>query len=201
VFDREYYRRFYVDGGTAVTSRAEVNARARRIAAWVDNNALPVRRLLDAGCGLGLLRAPLKRLLPQAEYTGLEGSEYLCERYGWMFGTIESFRPRERFDLVICYDVMQYLDDVAARRAIANFGRLCRGVLYFGALTRRDWLANCDRRRTDARVRLRSGRWYAKALRQQFRPIGAGFWIRRGAPLMVWELEAIGELASARKPA
>jgi SAM-dependent methyltransferase len=199
LFDRDYYRRYYVDGHTAVTSRAEVAARARLIASWADYVALPVRRLLDAGCGLGLLRAPLRRLLPQAQYTGLESSQYLCERYGWVHGTIESFCPRERFDLVICYDVMQYLDDLAARRALANLGRLCRGVLYFGALTRADWRANCDRRRTDSRVRLRTGRWYAQALRRQFRPIGAGLWIRRGAPLMVWELEAIGEVTASRR--
>ena len=78
-FDREYYRRFYFDGRTAVTSRAEMRARARLIAAYADHIGLPVRRMLDAGCGIGLLRAPLQRAFPRARYTGLEFSEYLCQ--------------------------------------------------------------------------------------------------------------------------
>ncbi len=189
-FDRAYYERFYFDPRTAVTSRSEMRARARLIAAYAIHVGLPVRRVLDAGCGVGLLRAPLRRALPRAEYVGLETSEYLCRRYGWLHGTLESFRSSERFDLVICYDVLQYLDDVAARRALASLGRLCRGVLYFSALTLRDWARNCDRSRTDPNVRLRSAEWYRRALVRRFRPVGAGFWIRRGAPLVSWELES-----------
>jgi len=120
---------------------------------------------------------------------GLETSAYLCERYGWQRGRIESYRARTPFDLVICYDVLQYLDAAAARRALANLGRLCRGVLYFSALTRFDFEHNCDRGRTDADVHLRSARWYRAQLGRQFREAGLGFWLRRGAPLTLWELE------------
>jgi SAM-dependent methyltransferase len=189
-FDRDYYRRFYYDPGTAVTTRWEMRARARLIAAFVDHVGMPVRRLLDAGCGTGMLRTPLKRLLPRAKYVGLEASEYLCTRYGWEQGRIEEYRSNAAFDLVICYDVLQYLDTRAAARALANFGRLCRGVLYFSALTRRDWEWNCDRTRTDSNVQLRSGAWHRVRLNRNFREIGAGFWLRRGAALSVWELES-----------
>ncbi len=188
-FNRDYYRQFYLDGRSAVTSRAEMGARARLIAAYVEHIGCPVGRVLDAGCGLGLLRAPLRRLLPRAEYTGLEVSEYLCERYGWTQGSLCDWRSRKPFELVICYDVLQYLDDRAAARALANLGRLCRGVLYVTALTKHDWLENCDQRRTDPDVHLRSGDWYRRRLLKAFRPIGAGFWIRRGAPLVTWEME------------
>ena len=75
-FDREYYQRFYFNPRTAVTSRAEMNARGRLIAAMADHLGLPVRSILDAGCGVGLLRTPLRRGLPKATYTGLEVSEY-----------------------------------------------------------------------------------------------------------------------------
>ena len=37
---------------------------------------------------------------------------------------------------------------------------------------------------------MRTGLWYRKRLQKHFRPIGAGFWIRRGAPLVTWELES-----------
>lgn len=188
-FDREYYRRFYFDGGTAVTSRSEMQARARLIAAFAQHVGCPTRRVLDAGCGLGLMRAPLRRALPRLQYTGLDASEYLCQRYGWVRGSIATFAPKQAFDIVICYDVMQYLGDREAAGALRNLGRLCRGVLYFCALTRRDWTHNCDQRRTDSNVRIRDGNWYRQRLLKQFRPIGAGFWVRRGAPLVIWDLE------------
>ena len=187
-FDKEYYRRFYFDSRTAVISKAEMRARARLIASYADHIGLPVRRILDAGCGIGLLRAPLIRALPRAQYTGLEYSEYLCARYGWTQGSLASFRA-DPFDLVICYDVLQYLDDRTAARALANLGRLTRGVLYLSALTERDWRENCDRTRTDRDVTLRPAAWYGARLRRHFDPAGLGFWIRRGAPLTPWEME------------
>jgi 2-polyprenyl-3-methyl-5-hydroxy-6-metoxy-1,4-benzoquinol methylase len=189
-FDREYYRRYYYDPRTAVTTRGEMQARARLIAAFAGHIGLPVRRLLDAGCGTGLLRTPLKRLLPKAEYVCLETSAYLCDRYGWAQGRIEEYRATAAFDLVVCYDVLQYLDSRAAARALSNFGRLCRGALYFSALTRRDWRWNCDPARTDSNVHLRAANWYRLRLRRSFREVGAGFWLRRGSPLTVWELES-----------
>lgn len=189
-FDREYYRRYYYDARTAVATRAEMRARARLIAAFVAHLGLPVRRILEAGCGTGLLRAELKRLLPRAHYTALEASEYLCRRHGWRHGHVEEFRDRAPFDLVICYDVLQYLDGAQAARALRNFARLTRGALYFSALTHADLMRNCDRKRTDAHVHLRSGRWYRTRLGRHFREAGLGFWLRRGAPLTLWELES-----------
>ena len=191
-FDRAYYRRYYFDTRTAVTSSHEVRARAALIAAFVAHVGLPARRVLDAGCGIGRLRAPLLRRLERASYVGLEVSEYLCARYGWEHCSIEDYRCAVPFDLVICYDVLQYLETRAAARALANLGKLCRGVLYFSALTRTDWQRNCDRRRTDPNVHMRTGEWYRRRLQRAFREIGAGFWLRRGAPLAIRELELAG---------
>ena len=191
-FDREYYRRFYGDGRSSVTSRAEMAARARLIAAYVEHVGCPVGSVLDAGCGIGLLRDPLMRALPRASYVGLEYSDYLCERYGWTRGSLADFSTRQPFDLVVCYDVLQYLDDAAAAKAMANLARLCRGVLHFSALTKRDWKENADQSRTDPDVTMRSADWYRRRLRRNFREAGAGFWIRRGAPIVVWELETAG---------
>ena len=189
-FGREYYRRFYFDPRTAVVTPAEMRARARLIAAFTAHAGLPVRRILEAGAGTGMLCRELKRLLPRAHHVALEASEYLCERYGWERGRIESYRAGTRFDLLICYDVLQYLDARAAQRALANFARLCRGVLYFSALTRLDFERNCDTLRTDPEVHLRSARWYRRRLARHFREAGLGFWLRRGAPLTLWELES-----------
>jgi SAM-dependent methyltransferase len=167
-----------------------MHARARLIAGCVQYVGLPVRRILDAGCGVGMLRAPLKRALRSADYVGLELSDYLCRRYGWRQGSIETLRTRERFDLVICYDVLQYLSVTQARCAIANLARVCRGALYFGALTLEDWRDNCDQSRTDRIAGLRPGAWYRRELARAFRPIGCGIWLKRELQLTLWNLDA-----------
>ncbi|MFT3906873.1 MAG: class I SAM-dependent methyltransferase [Steroidobacteraceae bacterium] len=191
-FDQKYYQRFYLNPRTAVTSRAEMRARARLIVGAVDYVGLPVRNILDAGCGIGMLRAPLLRAWPRASYTGVEYSEYLCQRYGWKQGSVATLRMRERFELVICYDVLQYLDVSAARQAIANLARLCRGALYFGVLTSEDWEHNCDQSRTDAIDKLRSAAWYRRELKRWFRPLGMGLWLHRDLDLPMWELDTAG---------
>jgi hypothetical protein len=38
-------------------------------------------------------------------------------------------------------------------------------------------------------VLLRPAEWYRERLRRHFREVGAGFWLPRGSPLIVWELE------------
>lgn len=188
-FDKAYYQRFYHDPRTAVTSRAEMRDRAALIAACVRYAGLPVKRILDAGCGVGLLRAPLRRLLPQARYVGLEVSAYLCQRYGWQQGTLQTLSVRQRYELVICYDVMQYLGAAEARKAIAKLAKVCRGALYFGALTSGDWRSNCDQSRTDRIPGLRSAAWYRRELSRAFVPMGCGMWLRRGAPVTLWDLD------------
>jgi hypothetical protein len=90
---------------------------------------------------------------------------------------------------VVCYDVLQYLNDRDAARALANFGRLTRTALYVSALTREDWSRNCDRKRTDRAVYLRSGEWYRRRLRRQFRYLGFGVWLRKDACAVLWDLE------------
>jgi 2-polyprenyl-3-methyl-5-hydroxy-6-metoxy-1,4-benzoquinol methylase len=188
-FDKDYYDRYYRNPRTAVTSRAEMARRAALIAAGTDYLGLPVRRVLDAGCGLGLLRAPLLRKLKHADYTGLEVSDYLAQRFGWTCGELQTYRPRQRFDLVVCYDVLQYLKRDAARAAIKNLGRLCRGVLYFSALTREDWEHNCDQSRTDQVPGIRSAAWYRRELSRDFEAVGCGLWMRHTAPLVCWEMD------------
>jgi 2-polyprenyl-3-methyl-5-hydroxy-6-metoxy-1,4-benzoquinol methylase len=188
-FDQDYYQRFYYNPRTAVTSRAEMRARGRMIAACVEYVGLPVKSILDAGCGVGMLRAPLTRAFPGAQYVGLEYSEYLCRRYGWRQGSVATLRTRERFDLVVCYDVLQYLGVPEARRAIANLARVCRGALYFGALTTEDWRDNCDQSRTDRIPGLRPGAWYRRELKRAFRPVGCGIWLKRDVNLTLWDLD------------
>ena len=194
-FDKQYYDRFYANPRTAVITAGENRRRAELIAAGVKYLELPVRAMLDAGCGMGLLRAPLKKAFPRADYVGLEFSEYLCERFGWQHGSVHSWRTGRRFELVICYDVLQYLGETDAAQAIANLARWCRGALYFSALTREDWQQNCDRSKTDKVAGLRSGNWYRLQLQKHFDPLGCGLWMKRDSPLMAWEMDKAPRLA------
>ncbi len=188
-FDLDFFRRFYLDPKTAAVSREDMTARAQFIAAFADYLELDVRRVLDAGCGLGLMRPTFRRIFQKARYVGLEDSAYLCKRYGWLRGSVEDWRSARPFDIVVCYDVLQYLSDRAAGRALANLGRLSRGLLYFSALTREDWLYHADRTRTDSEVHMRPAAWYRRRLRRRFHEAGAGLWVRKGAPVTLWSLE------------
>jgi SAM-dependent methyltransferase len=188
-FTAAYFRKFYLNAATRVVTPREMHSRAAVITGALRQCQIPVRSILDAGCGIGLLRKPFKQLLPRARYTGLESSEYLCSRFNWIQGSIIDFAPRKSFDLVVCYDVLQYLPDREAARAIANLGRLSRAALYVSALTAEDWRENCDRSRTDRAVHLRRGAWYRQRLKKSFRYVGFGIWVRKNVTAIQWELE------------
>ena len=190
-FDAGFYRRFYLDPRTRVVTRPEMARRAEFVAAFARHGRQPVRRILDVGCGLGLMREPLLRHFPRASYTGVEASAYLCERHGWEQGSAATFTAARPFDLVICYDVLQYLVDREAAAALRNLARLCRGVLHFGVLTTEDWELYCDRRCTDRDVHLRPGAWYRRRLAPSFINAGSGMFVRRGAPVHLWELDQL----------
>jgi SAM-dependent methyltransferase len=197
-FDAAFYRRFYVDPKTRVVTRAEMARRADLIAAFVRHGELPVRAILDVGCGLGLMRTQLSRHFPKAQYTGLEVSPYLCQKHGWIEASAAAYKPARPFDLVICYDVMQYLQAREAAAALRNLARLCAGVLHFGALTREDWELYCDKRRTDRNVQIRPADWYRRRLAQSFINAGSGMFVRRGAPVHLWELDQVEVLRSRK---
>lgn len=188
-FDADFYRRYYRDPRTRVVTPQEMDRRGALTAAAARHLGLPVRRILDAGCGLGLMRRSLLQAFPRARYTGLEFSEYLCRRYGWVQGSLADFASSRPYDLVVCYDVPQYLDDREAARALRNLGRLCRGLLAFHALTLDDWRDSADRSVTDADVHLRPAEWYRRRLRPAFIHLGFGLHLRRDVDLTQWALE------------
>lgn len=189
IFDSAYFRKYYFSAATRVTTAAEMRSRAQLIAAILRHANIPVRSILDAGCGIGLLRKPFAEALPRARYVGLEASDYLCTRYGWTRGSVVDFAPRSASDLVVCYDVLQYLDDRDAARAVANLAKLTRAAVYVSALTREDWRENCDRTRTDRDVSLRPGEWYRRRLGKHFNYLGFGVWLRKNVSAILWDLE------------
>jgi len=188
-FDAAYYQRYYLDPRSRAVSQSDMDLLGQMIAVQMRRLGLPVRRILDAGCGLGLLRRSLLAAYPRARYIGLEVSEYLCERMGWVQASVVDYRARAPFDLVICHDVPQYLDDGAAARAIRNLASLCRGALYFHVPTEEDRRENIDPSGTDTNVHWRAADWYQRRLRRHFLHTGLGLHVRRDVPVVQWALE------------
>jgi SAM-dependent methyltransferase len=188
-FDAGFYERYYRDPETRVASREDALKLGRFICAFTSYLGFSVRRVLDAGCGLGHMRKAVREYFPRARYVGLDPSEFLARRHGWVRTSIAEYVPRSPFDLVICHDMLQYLPDREAARALSNLSRLCQGAMYFSVLTVEDWRRNADRGRSDSGVFLRPAAWYRSRLARHFRPLGTGMLARRGFKPLLWELE------------
>jgi len=188
-FDQRYYQRFYSDPETRVSSPAERRRLGKFVASYLAHLELPVRSVLDMGCGMGQWRAIVRREFRQADYLGVEISQAMCDAHGWERGSIVDWSCDRTFDLVICQGVLQYLDDAEAERAMANLCTWTATALYFEALTQRDWDENCDKRSTDQNVNLRTGSWYRRRLQDAFHNCGGGLFVKRTTPVVLFELE------------
>ncbi len=189
-FDEAYYQRYYNDPATRVASDTEIIARGAYVCAYLEYLGQSVSQVLDLGCGVGHWREIIRRNFPSASYHGVEASEYLCRRYGWQHFSVDEYKSKKRYDLVICQDVLQYLPASAAAKAIDNFNRLCRGVLYLQAMTKTDWEENCDQEFSDGDVYLRSAGWYRQRLGKYFINAGGGCFISKKSGIVLYELEA-----------
>lgn len=190
-FDKRYYERFYGGSRERAAYRREENRLGDFVLSYLRYLGQPVRRVVDIGCGLGQWREIVARHFPQASYTGVEHSEYLCNELGWTRGSAVDFEARVPFDLVICKDTLQYLSAPELRAAIANLANLCRGALYASVLTSEDWDEVCDRRRTDDRVHLRTGNWYRRMFARHFINVGGGVFLSEESEALPWELEKL----------
>ena len=188
-FDKAYYDRFYGHPGFRVADRQSIARLGNMVCAYLKHLELTVESVLDLGCGLGYWRPVIRRHFPAADYTGVEASDYLCRKYGWVPGSVVDYRADEPGDLVICQGVLQYLNARDARRAIANLGRLTRGALYLEALTERDWKEKCEQSVTDGDVYLRSADFYLRALGKSFVSAGGGLFLPRDSGAVLFDLE------------
>lgn len=187
-FDEDYYERFYVKRSTRVAEPAYFANLARFIKAYCDLLEVDIGSILDLGCGIGMLKTPLAECFPRAPYTGVDISAYACARYGWERAALDEYSG-DVADLVVCHDVLQYLQAGAAKAAIRNLAAHCNEVLYFGVLTREDWELNCDQSRTDPDVYLRDTSWYRSRLSRYFRNLGGGLYLNRSSEIAVYALD------------
>jgi hypothetical protein len=100
------------------------------------------------------------------------------------------WRPSEPADLVVCQGVLQYIEDAACSRAIANLASACAAVLYLEVPTVADREEVIDPDATDLDIHWRTGAWYRRRLGRHFRALGGGLFAARAAGLRFYELEA-----------
>lgn len=181
-FDQSYFDKWYRSAAHKVRTRADL---ARRAAAAVAVAELildrPVRRILDMGCGEGEWGTALLELRPRAKYVGVDPSEYAVRRYGARrniriggFGSIESIPGLDRFDLVVCADVLHYLKPREIVRGATTLGAHLTGVALLQAYVKGDELEGDLQGLTR-----RPAGWYGRTFRKAgLREIGMDFWTR-----------------------
>lgn len=190
MFDQAYYERYYFDPQTRVVEAEHTRRLGAFVSSYLQYLRLPVRRVLDVGCGTGLWKAVIEQHFPQAQFTGVEYSAYLCERYGWQRGSVLNYTGEQPFDLVICQGVLPYLSASDARKAIHNLGRLCHGALYLEAVTQEDWDEGViDETVTDPGLLRHPQALYRRGLAPYFRGLGGGLWLSHQAEVPLFALE------------
>lgn len=143
-YDADYFQRWYRHGGIGGRQRL-----ARKVALAVATAEYhlerPLRTVLDIGCGEGAWRAPLLKLRPKARYLGFDGSQYAIARYGRhrnlhlaRFADFAQLRPCAPVDLLVCSDVLHYLDVRELDRGLPGLVELCGGVAFLETFARED---------------------------------------------------------------
>ena len=190
-FDKAYYDRYYRNPRTRVFTPAVARRQATFIANYLKYLEIPVANILDIGCGVGTVLRALGKEFPKAKTRGVEYSAYLCRRYGWDEGSVVDYHSDRSFDLVVCNDVLGYLDDRTCARALRNLAELSSNVLFLGILTREDYEI-CDQSRTDAKQWMRPAAWYRRRLSRRFVNVGGGVFVKKPLDVTIWHLDRLG---------
>lgn len=145
-YDRSYFDRWYRDPRDRVTTR-EGLARKVRMVIGVTEYLLgrTIRTVLDVGCGEAPWYPVLRRLRRDVRYIGVDPSEYTVARFGHSRhvrrGTIadlDAMRLPRKLDLIVCADVLQYVDAPDVARGLRSIRRLLGGVAYIETFTTDD---------------------------------------------------------------
>lgn len=144
-YDQAYFDRWY--RGRARIGQAPDVRRKVFMAVAVTEYLLgrPIRNVIDIGCGEAPWLDHLVDLRPNVRYAGYDPSDYVVETFGpshnvrrGSFGELPALGIRERFDLVVCADVLHYVSEGEIRRGLPSLVRLIRGAAYLEILTGQD---------------------------------------------------------------
>jgi hypothetical protein len=176
-FDAEYYRRYYQTAETAVISPQAQKDEVAFVIAFCRHAGLTISRFADVGAGTGWWTKEFRRRYPRCRHVETyDASDAACRVYGHRKMSADKLKGPE-CDLVVCRDVLRYLDDDSAETAIARLARKCRGVLYLHVITSDDEI---DEDASDMAGFFRTTAWYRKRLRSAgFTDCGMGLFASR----------------------
>ncbi|HEY2092289.1 MAG TPA: class I SAM-dependent methyltransferase [Thermoanaerobaculia bacterium] len=143
-YDRAYFDKWYRD--EQVNSPAEVRRKVNlAVAAAEYFLQRQIGSVLDIGCGEGQWLPHLRTMRPRLRYLGLDPSAYAVRQFGKTrnirrasFGDLPSLELTQKFDLVICSDVLHYVDDAEIKPGIREIARVCEGIAFLEVLTKED---------------------------------------------------------------
>lgn len=143
-YDKAYFDRWY--RGKNATPAAVLNRKAAVAVAVAEYHlGRPIQTVLDIGCGEAPWRKALLAIRPNAQYQGVDASEYVVRRYGRTrnialatFGQMQQLRLGPPADLLVCADVLHYVPAAELKRGLQGFAELCNGVAFIDVFCRED---------------------------------------------------------------
>ena len=174
-FDAEYYGRYYTESETAVVSDRMQENEVAFVLAFCRHIGVQIRRFTDVGAGTGWWSREFARQHPECRHIeNFDSSRIACEMYGHRNVAVQDLSGY-RSDLVVCRDVLRYVPDAAAVRAIGRLSKKCRGVLYLHVITSDD---DIDEAASDMLGFFRPVQWYRdRLLRAGFTDCGMGLFV------------------------
>jgi SAM-dependent methyltransferase len=179
-YDRAYFDRWYRGADAARSAGALRRNVALAVAVAESVLDRPLASVLDVGCGEGRWQPVLAELRPDARYLGLDPSAWAVERFGaernlhrGRFQDLPGEDLPEPFDLVVCADVLHYLDEAAVRAGIDTLADLVGGAALLEVFTAEDPEVG-DREG----FRVRPARWYRRLFQEAgLVPVGLQMWV------------------------
>ena len=145
-YDRAYFDRWYRNPRERVTTRAALERKVRMVISITEYIlGRPIRTVLDVGCGEAPWYPVLRRIRRDVRYTGVDSSEYVVARFGaarhvrrGSLADLDAMRLPRRIDLIVCADLLQYVDTPELVRGLRSIRRLLGGVAYVETFTTED---------------------------------------------------------------
>lgn len=145
------------------------------VLAFCNHISLRIRRFSDVGAGTGWWAKEFRRQYKsRCTIETFDSSEAAAKAYRHTLAGIEDI-PLKPSDLVVCRDVLRYLKDADAKRAIQRLARKTCGVLYLHVITRDDEI---DEDASDMTGYFRAASWYRRELEKAgFTNAGMGLFV------------------------
>lgn len=145
-YDRAYFDRWYRDPDDPIATAASLERKVRLAVSLTEFLiGRRIRTVLDVGCGEAPWFPVLRKIRRDIDYAGVDSSDYVVRRFGTRrhirrgtVGNVRAVRLRQRYDLVVCADVLQYVSDGDIQAGLSEIRRLLAGVAYIEAFTTED---------------------------------------------------------------